>query len=187
MFCSYFKWKISAAMDSGGRLSRAVEKHIRRCADCREFYNGCVSLAYGLRSEAAVSDGRIPPRLNERILMAVPYRRAGTQKIAVRLWPVAVAACVALVVLLAVLFVSKRQEGRTAGEGDMPTPIQVVGDLMKGDFTGTWSRLIEKPLGGELQNLENNTESAVRFLVACVTVNVTITKNATEVDNGAIN
>jgi predicted anti-sigma-YlaC factor YlaD len=187
MFCSYFRWKISAAMDAGGRLSRAVEKHIRHCADCREFYNGCVSLAYGLRSEAAVSDGRIPPRLNERILRAVPYRRAGTQKITVRLWPVAVAACVALIVLLAVLFVSKRQGGWTAVEGDLPTSIQVVGDLMKGDFTGPWSQLVEKPLGSELQNLENNTESAVRFLVACVAVNVTTTENVPEVDNGAIN
>ncbi len=37
MRCTYNRWKISRALDSGKPLSGRVEKHLRSCGACREF------------------------------------------------------------------------------------------------------------------------------------------------------
>jgi len=172
MFCWFFRFKISDAMDGDGVLSRAVEKHIRRCADCREFYNGCVLLADGLRGKAAVSNDGTSRRLSKRVLRVVPYRQTAVRKVSIRLWPVAAAACIALVVLAGVLFLAKYQREQIGREGVPGTEIQVVRSLVGGDFAGAWSGVVERPLAEEMEKLEGNTESAVRFLVTCVAVNV---------------
>ena len=172
MFCWFFKLRISEAMDGDGVLSRAAEKHIRHCANCREFHSRCVSLADGLRSEAAVSNEETSRHLSTRILRAIQYRQAEVQKIGVRL-RLAVAACIALTAIVVVLFLAKHHNNQVSGPANSGTEIQAIRNLGGGDFAGAWSGFVERPLAGELENLENDTESAVRFLVTCVAVNVT--------------
>ena len=77
MLCWFFRLRISEAMDGDGVLSRAAEKHIRHCANCREFHSRCVSLADGLRSEAAVSNDKTSRRLSTRILRAIQIPASG--------------------------------------------------------------------------------------------------------------
>jgi len=172
MFCWFFKLRISEAMDGDGVLSRAAEKHIRHCANCREFHSRCVSLADGLRSEAAVSNEETSRHLSTRILRAIQYRQAEVQKVGIRL-RLAVAACIALTVLVGVLFLAKHHNNQVSSPSKSGTEIQAIRNLGGGDFTGAWSGFVERPLAGELENLENDTESAVRFLITCVAVNVT--------------
>lgn len=172
MLCWFFRLRISDAMDGDGVLSRAAEKHIRHCANCREFHSRCASLADGLRNEAAVSNNRTSWRLSTRILRAIQYRQAEVQKVGVRL-RLAVAACIALTVLVGVLFLAKHHNNQVSGPGKSGTEIQAIRNLGGGDFAGAWSGFVERPLAGELENLENDTESAVRFLVTCVAVNIT--------------
>jgi hypothetical protein len=160
-------------MDGDGVLSRAAEKHIRHCANCREFHSRCVSLANGLRNEAAVSDNRTSRQLSTRILRAIQYPQAEAQKVGVRLRPAAVAACIALTAIVVVLFLAKHHNNQVSGPGKSGTEIQAIRNLGGGDFAGAWSGFVERPLAGELENLENDMESAVRFLVTCVAVNVT--------------
>lgn len=45
-----------------------------------------------------------------------------------------------------------------------------VRDLLQTDVEATWARLVEKPLSGQIESLTDNTESAIRFLVACLDV-----------------
>jgi len=173
MFCWFFRLRISGAMDGDGALSRAVEKHIRHCTDCREFYDRCVSLADGLKGGAAISDDEIARRLSARIPRAIPYPQVKMQKVGIRLWPAAVAACIALIVLAGALFLTRYRDGRVSGGGEVGTEIQAVRNLVGGDFAGAWSGLVEKPLEDEMEKLQEDTESAVRFLVTCVAVDVT--------------
>ena len=173
MFCWFFRLRISGAMDGDGVLSRAAGKHIRHCANCQEFYNRCVSLADGLRSEAAVSNDGTSRRLSDHVLRAIRYRKVEAQKVSVRLRPAAVAACLALTVLVGVLFLTKHHNNQVSGPANSGTEIQVIRNLGGGDFAGAWSGFVERPLASELENLENDTESAVRFLVTCVAVDVT--------------
>jgi predicted anti-sigma-YlaC factor YlaD len=173
MFCWFFRLKISGAMDGDGVLSRAAEKHIRHCANCRGFYNRCILLADGLRGEAAVSNDKISRRLSAHVLRAIPYRQVGVQKVSVRLWPAAVAVCLALVVLVGGLFLARYRNNQVSGGGDLGTEIRVIRNFGGGDLAGVWSGFVERPLASELENLEDDTKSAVRFLVTCVAVNVT--------------
>ncbi len=49
------------------------------------------------------------------------------------------------------------------------------------DLPATWPQLIERPLAGEYEKLANDTQSAVRFLAACVDVDIT------RIDRGTLN
>lgn len=44
MFCTFYKWFISRAADSGKPLRGLVKKHTQRCDSCREFARLCESL-----------------------------------------------------------------------------------------------------------------------------------------------
>ncbi len=166
-------------MDGNGKLPRAAERHIRHCAPCREFHNDCLSLAYGLRTEVAVSNNQVSSRLNQRILSAIQNRQIvlTNRPRVVKLWPIAAAASVILFVLVGALFLAKHHRGQNGGENEPTFVISGITDLAEGNFARPWSQLIEKPLASELQNLQNDTQSAVRFLVTCVAVNVTTPEN----------
>jgi len=78
-----------------------------------------------------------------------------------------------LIVLAGALFLTRYRDGRVSGGGEVGTEIQAVRNLVGGDFAGAWSGLVEKPLEDEMEKLQEDTESAVRFLVTCVAVDVT--------------
>ena len=54
-----------------------------------------------------------------------------------------------------------------------PPQISGVYRLIDDGHPAAWAGLVEKPLSDEIDNLAEETESAVRFLVACVAVNPT--------------
>ena len=82
------------------------------------------------------------------------------------------AACVALIVLMGILFLAVRQNDEDAGPPGQVEPIAELRALVGEDFTAGWPGLIKEPLANELNNLTNDTESALRFLVACVAVDI---------------
>lgn len=169
---------ISHALDVGKRLSGLTRKHVRVCAGCRQFYETCQSLAEDLRREAAIvshEGGR--GALSGRILAAVTQRRRETYKVRIKLWPVVTAASVGLIVLTSVLFLPGRHDDRTVSTPvDTNRPVRPLPNLASRSLPQDWPQLIEKPLAGEVKNLVDDTESAVRFLVACVSVNITDTE-----------
>ncbi|MCK4293111.1 MAG: hypothetical protein KAY65_07925 [Planctomycetes bacterium] len=175
MFCWFFRFMISNAADGDGGLSGGTERHIRRCANCREFYEACLSLGEGLRREGAVVNDEFSRRLSERVLAAVPGRRANTYKLTFKWRPIVVAACVAVIASMGVLFLTRRENGPDSNQYENGR--EIIYSLVGEDFLETWPKLVEGPLPGEIENLAADTESAVRFLVACVAVDPTQTKN----------
>lgn len=187
MFCWFYKFMISHVQDEGSSPSGITEKHIRRCADCRQFYKTCQSLGEQLTLEAS-SSTQMSGRLSEHILRAVAGRHTKSYKVGMKFWISAVAACLALIVLIgALLLLTRRDDGRgdiQPGRPQMNVAIQElrnIYDQVGRDLPATWPQLIERPLANELENLTNDTQSAVRFLAACVTVDIV------EIEDGKLN
>jgi hypothetical protein len=105
-----------------------------------------------------------------------------------KFWIPAAAACLVLIVLIGALLLLTRRDDRRdntqPGQLQMGVAIQElrkVYEQVGRDLPATWPQLIERPLAGEYQRLANDTQSAVRFLAACVTVDIV------EIEDGKLN
>ena len=183
MFCWFYKFMISHTQDVKSGPSRIAEKHIRRCVPCRRFHEACLSLDRQLTREAAISNGIISSRLSERILKTITNRRIQTHKVRPRLWIAAAAACLALIFLIGALLLVVQRNARDKTQSDLTQMNIAIQELRAAytqvgkDIPKTWPPVIERPLATELKNLTSDTESAVRFLVACVAVDIDNTKS----------
>lgn len=169
MFCWIFRFIISNTVDAGNGLSNRTQKHVRTCKDCRSFYEACLSLDKGLRSEAADFDEDLPVHFARRVFDAASAGAEQAFEISVRWFrPALAAACVVVVASLAAILLTVNHEGPTVAE---PRRIDGISRLMDDGRPTAWAGLVRKPLSDELDNVTQGTESAVRFLVACVAVN----------------
>jgi len=188
MFCWFYKFMISHVQDKGRSPSGITEKHIRYCSDCRQFLNTCRSLNKRLTQEAAVLNKRLPKYLSENILSAVKNHGTQIHKVRMKLWIPAAAACLAFILLTgALMLLTRRHHGRNNIPPDRSQMTIAFQELRKvygqvgRDLPATWPQLIERPLAGEYERLTNDTQSAVRFLVACVDVDIA------RIDRGTLN
>lgn len=178
MVCWLFRLMISHTADNDNQPSPIIQEHMCNCADCREFYQTCQSLGERLTREALISNSRTSSRLNDHILNAIPSQTMETHKVRTKLWIAAAAACLALIVLTCASLLVLKSNGR---DNVQLKPVQMtvaiqelrsVYEQVGHDLPITWPRVIEEPLANEFENLTNDTESAVRFLVACVVVDI---------------
>ena len=182
MVCWLFRMMISHTADKDNQPSDIIQEHMFNCADCTEFYKTCQSLGERLTREALISNSRTSSRLNDHILNAIPSRRTETHKVGMKLWTAAAAACLALIVLVGASLLAMKRNGQNNAQPSqvqMAVAIQELRTLYKQvgqDLPLTWPGVIEEPLANEFENLTNDTQSAVRFLVACVTVDVADTE-----------
>ncbi len=182
MVCWLFRLMISHTADKDNQPSDIIQEHMCNCADCREFYKTCQSLGERLTREALISNSRTSSRLNDHILNAIPTQRTETQKVRMKLWIAAAAACLALIVLIGASLLVIKHNGRNnvqPNPAQMTVAIQELRSVYRQvgqDLSITWPQVIEEPLANEFENLTNDTESAVRFLVACVAVDISDAK-----------
>jgi hypothetical protein len=110
-----------------------------------------------------------------------------THKVGMKLWIAAAAACVALIIVTAAALIVMNRNTR---ENVQPDPQQMTLAIQElrsvytqvgRDLPISWPPVIEEPLASEFENLANDTESAVRFLVACVNVDIA------DVEGGSLN
>jgi len=178
MFCWFFRLMISHSVDGDKQPSPITQRHIRHCTPCRQFYNTCLSLGERLTQEAAISNDRISRRLSEQILSAMPSRRTEKHKVGVKFWISAAAACLALAVLIGALLLVTQRNGRDIAQAKQPQMVDAIQELrllyrqVGKDLPIIRPGTIEKPLANEFKSLTNDTQSAVRFLVACVAVDI---------------
>lgn len=174
---------ISHAMDGDKQLSKSLTKHLRHCASCRQFYKTCLSLGDRLRREAATSSRELPVHLSERIFAGIHSRQVKTYNVAMLLGPAVAAACVGLIAVTTVLLLFRGPEKLKPDEYVRAVQLaheitvsvgNLAGDrLARREFPPGWPGLVEQPLASEIKNLTDDTESAVRFLVDCVSVGIT--------------
>jgi len=162
MRCWFFRFVISSAADSGTSIGRWTSRHVAHCASCRQFLRSCRMIDVRLRSEAAGwqqdaqhLSGQILPNLVKMQPLNHRHRIRAT---------LAAAACVA--VTAAALFYLSRP---TRGPQAPPTTTGVI--IPAGtQWAAKWVEFIPNPLAVEAQRLTNDTESGIRFVVACLNV-----------------
>lgn len=188
MFCWFFKFMISHVQDTSGSPSGVTEKHILHCAGCRQFLNTCRSLDKRLTQEVAVLNKRLPKRMSQHILSVINNQGIRIHKVRINFWMSAAAACLVLIILTgALLLLTKQNNNRNKIQPGLPQmgiaiqELRKVYDQVGRDLPAAWPRMIERPLAGEYERLTNDTQSAVRFLAACINVDVA------RVDRGTLN
>jgi hypothetical protein len=108
-------------------------------------------------------------------MAVISDQSAETYKLPANWRPAVAAASIALAVLVGALFLAPPQ---TEPPPPGPRRVTEIPSLTRYEIpTAAWAGLVERPLAGEFKNLADNTESAVRFLVACVAVDPTRTAN----------
>ncbi|MHC4308884.1 MAG: hypothetical protein ACYSSN_02970 [Planctomycetota bacterium] len=178
MVCWLFRLMISHTADNDNQPSDIIQEHMSNCVDCSQFYKTCQSLGERLTREALISNSRTSRRLNDHILEAIPSRPTETHKVRMKLWTVAAAACVALIILIGASLMVIKPIARNnihPKPAQMSVAIQELRSVYRQvgkDLPISWPQVIEEPLANEFENLTNDTESAVRFLVACVAVDI---------------
>ncbi len=162
MLCWFFRFMISSAADSGNPIDRWTSRHVTSCASCGHFLRSCRTIDKRLRSEAAGWQPG-PEQASRRILLnfaGMPSPSRGSRIRAA----LAAAACLAIgAAILFSLSIPARQP-----QASSPAPIAII--PTGAPWAVPWAELIRNPLATEAENLTSDTESGIRFLVACLDV-----------------
>lgn len=115
MFCTFYKWLISQAADSGKPISGFVKNHAHRCDSCRKFAQLCESLKPEFAQDKHSILENSGEALNKKIISALSKERAslsGRQGTARKylarkpaLVPYLAAAFVVLAISLSIIFI----------------------------------------------------------------------------------
>jgi len=162
MPCWFYRFMISHAADSDREPDERTKRHIAGCAACRSFYEGWETVRRSLQAEANAlqqAQGHVTDQISRAL--AEPPRRRVPISTGLKL---ATAACLALAALIGVRAMIRTE--RPAPPTDRPVPtVNLTGADLK-----TWTRLVERPLASEWENLASDTESGVRFVASCLNV-----------------
>ena len=161
MPCWFYRFMMSHAADSDREPGGRTKRHIAGCAACRSFYEGWEKVRRDLQAEAAALK-QAPRHVTEQIarVLAEPRRRKAPISAGLKL----AAACVAVATLIGIVTLMRTDRPAPPADRQVPT-VNLTGADLK-----TWTRLVERPLTSELENLASDTESGVRFVVACLDV-----------------
>lgn len=156
MFCFWYQWRISQALDGGRALPPKVARHVECCPACGRFFR--VSLLTGRRFRQAAE--AVPATV---LPVTRPRRRGlhGTGALAVA------------AAMLVALGLATAHWWPRASHTLQPTPdatgfaLNLVGALADGDTDRDWlAGAVETPLEIELLQLTRDTEAAATFLLA---------------------
>ncbi len=176
MLCWFYRWKISDTFDGDGSLPDRCRRHLLQCERCGEFFKTSIALGERLSLEAALTCPDVPAQLRQRIALTVSSSNRKTPKPPFGVRRSVAAACVAAAVLITALFaVTAHRRG-----GDPHVEVAPVSATLQSIFYTNEMTIdnlpesvggfVERPLTGQLETIAKQTESAVKFLIACATV-----------------
>jgi len=160
---------ISHAADKDEPLLGATRKHVRHCRQCSQFHNSFQALSKDLRKQVHVFDRPLSAERTQAIQAAVRGGPAKTRSVTLWWRPIAAAACIALITCASIFILARHRQNQ---EPRNPSTAGVERVITQ-NVPGAWSALIEKPLTDEMRNIVEDTETAARFLYACVAVDIT--------------
>jgi hypothetical protein len=162
MLCWFFRFMISSTADSDRPIGPAANRHVARCVGCRQFLQSCRVMDVRLRSEAAKWQ-QGPERLSHQVLPNLVRLEPVGHRHRIRA-ALAAAACVAITAA-ALFYLSmstpKPQLPPTTTGAIIPASTQ---------WAAKWAEFIPNPLAAEAKRLTSDTESGIRFVVACLDV-----------------
>ena len=177
MLCWLFRFAISHTADADNPLGSATTRHLKTCISCREFYDFCRLLNINLHVGAKVLNRDIPAALQEQILHSIDEIGTKNSNTRIKIWPIAFAAVLTVIILLGgIYYFTGHQVPKTPVHQNELNVAGVTEELSGLVATGIeWTKsdgALENTLKVELQNITDDTESAVRFLFACVNVDI---------------
>jgi len=156
VFCSAFRFAVSAAIDSRKPLGAWTRRHLRRCDSCARFRENCLTLGEALRSEA-IAEQPVGGGISAHVVRG-PFPIGQRRSV----WFTQVAAaCVALVASIFWL------NGRTQPASEPTRYAFATPDIA---VARAWTQMLAAPLAAEAENLSNEAQSGIRFLITCVAV-----------------
>jgi len=176
MLCWFYRWNISSTFDGDGSLSDRCRRHLLQCDRCREFFKSSIALGEQLSLEAALTCPDVPAQLRQRIALTVSSSNRKTLKPPFGVRRSVAAACVAAAVLMTALFaVTAHRRGggsdvEVAPASAMLQSIFYTNEMTVDNLPESVGGFVERPLAGQLETIAKQTESAVKFLIACTTV-----------------
>jgi hypothetical protein len=157
MICFLYKLWISHKLDSDGRLSGAAARHLTQCPPCRRFYRAGLTFSGRLRADACMEGWLMETPIRQRV-MSVVRRRAVRAAAPIRR-SAALAACLALVALGALLFFQP---------GPTPPPPPGGTSLLERVLPVTEAEALNvdvtQPLTDEMERLSADLRSTMKFM-----------------------
>lgn len=175
MWCFIHRFIISLAADENRRPSSLTLRHIERCDSCRRFFEHCLLMAAESKCGTDELSTERSGEYARRVIASIP-ERPRMNELHVRLRPLAAAACIGLLLVGVAVFYAVRPD-RPAQRSSQPPVVQ---QIPAGDILAVLNRPLADPLSGELKQITDEADSAVKFLVACVNVDI---GNETPVEN----
>ena len=175
MLCWFYRWKMSDIFDGDGLLSDRCRRHLLQCDRCRAFFKTSIALGEQLSLEAALTCPDVPAQLRQRIALTVSSSNRKTPKPLFGIRRRVAAACVAAVLMTALFAVTAhRRDGgsdvEVAPVSAMLQSIFYTDEITVDNLPESVGGFVERPLAGQLETIAKQTESAVKFLIACTTV-----------------
>ncbi len=174
MLCTLSRWMISRAEDTGKKLPRIVERHVRRCGVCGDFARSSASLSSRLRGEQPAWLAKVPDfpaglELGRDVVAG--SARPRRPWLAFRPLPMAAAALIVVAVGLVLFRGVPREpvpsaEDRVAAQAAIRTLTSAPGEL-QGVIGGA-----ESSLDKERRILERSVVSAVDYLQARLNIKI---------------
>ncbi len=182
MLCTISRWMISRAEDTGKRLPRIVERHVRRCGVCGDHARSSASLSSRLRAERSAWLAKVPdfasgldpepeaPMSRPRDAVAAPAKPRRPW-LALRPLPVAASLIVLAAAGLVLFRVIPREPAPTAGDRVAARAaiktLTSAPEELRGALGGA-----ESSLDRERRILERSVVSAVDYLQARLNIKV---------------
>jgi hypothetical protein len=166
MLCTFYKWKISRAFDSGKPLSAAVKSHAGRCGSCHEFLRLSEKLQQRLTEDAAsLFASGVPEDIGKRVLSSLPPEAPGRspdlQKLRrLRLRPVLVAAGALLIISIGTFWIVTSRSNKMPSLDSLFAFDSPRAELQKALLKA------ESPYEKEIQELRRALSSAAAYLQA---------------------
>ena len=178
MFCWSYRLKISGALDDGGSLSDRCRRHLLQCERCGEFFKSSIAIGERLSLEAAMTSPDIPAQLRQRITLTISNSNRKTSKPPFNIPRRVAAACVMAAVLMTALFAitaRRHSSDPDVGVAQASATLQSIfgaEELTVENLPESLGGFVESPLAGQLEAIARQTESAVKFLIACTAIEI---------------
>jgi len=188
MFCWFFKLLISHNLDNKTKNGAFVEKHIACCESCSQFYDSAKKLEDRFIQDAKSLQAQTEPATIDITKFKQPETSVHqTTKIKSAL--IAAAACIAIAIIFsAALNIQKANETKKLKQAKSKETLKYVlsthkliaDKLQDNSSASKLAQVMAKPYENEIDIIKNETETALKFLVSCVKINIEDNqKNAT--------
>ena len=170
MFCHIYKWLISKAWDKEKSSSGFLDRHLRRCASCREYARFLESIHHRFAQDTHDFLTPSHPALNEKIISALDkdIKHKTLNKKATRpiMLPAIAASLLVLIIMVGLIFKVSPFQNRVPAESSFPRL-----DIPTAPVINFFSEM-ESPYEKEFLDLKETVKSTAAFLISRLDVNI---------------